>query len=383
MDHHGANPVSSHVDRRGLARLVGAQEVSEFCDRVTSLKQRLTSMIQASGPLSVATYMDLCLHDRQHGYYATRPGLGEDFITAPEISQIFGELIGLWLANEWHALGKPDAFNLVEIGPGRGTLMADAWRAAGFVPGFTQAANLHFIDPSPVLRARLADRFAGQAPIFLDQFEDIPRHTPVLLIANEWLDCLPVQQYARVGDAWHERVIGLDEAGELAFRLNAEALPPEINPDQSLDTIEIQPGLKTLADGCADLFANTPGRALLIDYGSADGTPEDTLRSYKAGKQIDPLVAPGESDLTCDVDFARLKRLCEPADLSVSGPVSQSTLLLGLGAEARLNQLAKAHPDTAQELYEGIRKLTDPAEMGERFQAICISHSGLAAPAGF
>lgn len=340
-------------------------------------------MIQASGPVSVATYMDICLHDRKHGYYATRPGLGEDFITAPETSQIFGELIGLWLANEWHALDKPDRFNLIEIGPGRGTLMADAWRAARSVPGFTGAARLHFIEPSPVLRTHLADRFTDQAPIFLDQFEGIPRETPILLVANEWLDCLPVQQYARVGDAWHERVIGLDEAGELALGLNSDALPPEINPDQSLDAIEIQPGLKTLADGCADLFSDTPGRALLIDYGPAEGTPGDTLRSYKAGLQIDPLAAPGESDLTCDVDFARLKRLCQQANLSVSGPASQSALLLRLGAEARLNQLAKTHPETAQELYEGIRKLTDPAEMGERFQAICISHSALAPPAGF
>ena len=340
-------------------------------------------MIQASGPISVATYMDLCLHDRQHGYYATRPGLGEDFITAPEISQIFGELIGLWLANEWQALGKPDAFNLVEIGPGRGTLMADAWRAAGSVPGFRQAAILHFIEPSSVLRKRLADRFSEQAPVFLDQFEDIPRETPVLLVANEWLDCLPVQQYARVGDAWHERVIGLDDAGELAMGLNADALPPEINPDQSSDMIEIQPGLKTLADECANLFTATPGRALLIEYGPADGTPSDTLRSYQKGQQIDPLGAPGESDLTCDVDFGRLNRLCEQAGISVSGPVSQSALLLRLGAEARLNQLAKAHPEMAQELYDGIRKLTDPAEMGERFQAICISHSALTPPAGF
>ena len=366
-----------------MAGLGGAEEVSEFCARVTTLKQRLISMIQASGPISVATYMDLCLHDRQHGYYATRPGLGEDFITAPEISQIFGELMGLWLANEWQAIGKPDRLNVIEIGPGRGTLMADAWRAVGSVPGFTQAAKLHFIEPSPVLRAKLAERFTAQDPVFLDQFEDIPHTTPVLLIANEWLDCLPVQQYARVGDAWHERVIGLDDAGELAMGLNADALPPEINADQSSDMIEIQPGLKTLVDECANLFTATQGRALLIDYGPADGAPSDTLRSYQKGQQIDPLAAPGESDLTCDVDFGRLGRLCEQAGASVSGPVSQSALLLRLGAEARLNQLAKANPETAQELYDGIRKLTDPVEMGERFQAICISHSALTPPAGF
>lgn len=350
---------------------------------MTALKQRLITMIQASGPISVATYMDLCLHDRRQGYYATRPGLGEDFITAPEISQIFGELIGVWLANEWSALGQPERFNLIEIGPGRGTLMADAWRAARSAPAFCDAAQLHFVEPSPVLRASLADRFSDLGPVFLDQFEDIPRDVPVLTVANEWLDCLPVQQYVRVGEAWHERVIGLDEAGELAFGLNADPLPPDISPDQTLDTLEVQPGLKTLSETLADLFSQTPGRALLIDYGPAGSAPSDTLRSYKSGAQIDPLAAPGESDLTCDVDFARLERLCQSADLSVSGPLSQSAFLLRLGAEARLNQLAKAHPETAQELYEGIRKLTDPAEMGERFQAICISHSGLEPPIGF
>ena len=175
----------------------------------------------------------------------------------------------------------------------------------------------------------------------------------------------------------------LDEANELTFGLNADALPPEIQLGERLDALEIQPGLKTLSEGLTDLFGQTPGRALLIDYGPAYSTPGDTLRSYKAGEQLHPLAAPGESDLTCDVDFARLARLCDHPNLSVSGPSSQSAFLLRLGAEARLNQLAKAHPETAHELYDGIRKLTDPAEMGDRFQAICISHSGLAPPAGF
>jgi SAM-dependent MidA family methyltransferase len=366
-----------------VARLGGAEEVRDLSTNVKTLKQRLTAMIQASGPVSVATYMDLCLHDRQHGYYATRPGLGEDFITAPEISQIFGELIGLWLANEWQTLGGPERLNLVEIGPGRGTLMADAWRAARAVSGFTDAAQLHFLEPSPVLRTRLTERFADQRPVFLEHFEDIPQDEPVLVIANEWLDCLPVQQYARVGETWHERVIGLNDANELTFGLNPDALPPEIGADTVQDTLELQPGLKTLADGLANLFTHTAGRALLIDYGPASDTPGDTLRSYQKGEQIDPLSAPGESDLTCDIDFARLKRLSEKAGCAVSGPISQSAFLLRLGAEARLNQLADAHPDTANELYNGIRKLTDPAEMGERFQAICISRSDLASPAAF
>lgn len=350
---------------------------------MSTLKNRITKMIQASGPISVATYMDLCLHDRQHGYYATRPGLGEDFITAPEISQIFGELIGLWLANEWQSIGAPDKFSLVEVGPGRGTFMADALRASKNVPGFAAAAKLHFIEPSPVLRENLSERFNSLSPVFLDQLEEIPTHSPILLVANEWLDCLPVQQYVRAGEAWHERVIGLDEAGAMAFGLNADALPPEISPDGILESLELQPGLKTLSDSLSAVFSATPGRALFIDYGTVDQTPDDTLRSYRQGLQIDPLAAPGESDLTCDVDFARLARLANAQGLPVSGPTSQSMFLLKLGAEARLNQLAKSNPGDADDLYAGIRKLIDPAEMGERFQAVCISSQDLPSPAAF
>lgn len=340
-------------------------------------------MIQASGPISVAAYMDLCLHDRQHGYYATRPGLGEDFITAPEISQIFGDLIGLWLAHEWQILGAPDEFSLIEIGPGRGTLMADALRAGRSVPRFEKAARLHFLEPSPVLRANLSERFHDHDPVFLNKFEDIPVNAPVLLIANEWLDCLPAQQYVRVGDAWHERVIGLSDEDELRFGLSATPLPSEISPSQDLETLELQPGLKTLSESLRKLFATVPGRALFMDYGPANHTPGDTLRSYQQGSQIDPLVAPGESDLTCDVDFGRLKRLVDERTLPTAGPVSQSAFLLQLGAEARLNQLAKANPLDAESLYDGIRKLTDPAEMGHRFQTLCVSSLDLPSPAGF
>ncbi|MEO0551526.1 MAG: SAM-dependent methyltransferase [Pseudomonadota bacterium] len=350
---------------------------------MSPLKDRIVSMIQNSGPISVATYMDLCLHDRQQGYYATRPGLGEDFITAPEISQIFGELIGLWLAYEWQSLGSPAAFRLVEIGPGRGTLMADALRASKGVPRFLDAAQLHFIEPSPVLRATLAERFQPQAPVFLDELDALSGDQPILIVANEWLDCLPVQQYIRVGEAWHERVVGLTDTQDLTLGLNATPLPPEIDLGEAHDSLEVQPGLKALADTLGHLFQQASGRALMIDYGPANAFPDDTLRSYQRGTQIDPLAAPGESDLTCDVDFARLARLASQHGLAVHGPVSQSALLLRLGAEARLNQLAKAHPDRAEALYTGLLKLTDPAEMGERFQALCVSSADLPVPAAF
>ena len=330
-------------------------------------------MIQASGPLSVATYMDLCLHDRRHGYYATRPGLGEDFITAPEISQVFGELIGLWAANEWQMMGAPSRIALVEIGPGRGTLMADALRATRAVSGFHTAIDLAFIEASPVLRANLEQRFAEMTPRVLSDLDALPTEHPVILIANEWLDCLPVTQYVRVGDAWHERVIGLDEAGALKFGLDPATLPEDISPTQDQAVIELQPGLKTVSETLSQLFSATPGRALFVDYGPADRTPDDTLRSFKAGTQIDPLAAPGESDLTCDVDFARLVRLLRQQGLQTEGPIAQGLFLQSLGAEARLNQLARQNPDAADTLYQGVVKLVDPAQMGTRFQVVSVA----------
>ena len=366
----------------GSALRSGRDDKENACLFMT-LRDRLKSMIRSTGPLPVAAYMDLCLHDRQHGYYATRPGLGRDFITAPEVSQIFGELIGLWLAQEWQSLGAPEKFTLVEIGPGRGTLMRDALRAAGSVTGFISAAQLHFVEPSPVLRQHLVETFEPHAPIFLDQPEEIPTDQPVLVLANEWLDCLPVQQYVRVGDVWHERVIGLNEADDLAFGLREQAAPFQPDVPDAQNDLELQPGLRTLVELLHRLLNETRGRALLIDYGTTSTAPGDTLRSYQNGKQIDPLEAPGESDLTCDVDFARLRRLADAQGLAVHGPISQSRFLLALGAEARLNQLAKTHPDQADALYESVKRLVDPSEMGERFQALCLSSPDLASPAAF
>lgn len=346
---------------------------------MSALKDRLIAMIRASGPISVATYMDLCLHDRRHGYYATRPGLGEDFITAPEVSQVFGELIGLWAAHEWQQIGAPERFSLIEIGPGRGALMADALRATRNVPGFHTAMDLQFVEPSPVLRAHLAERFAADDASFVSDLGKIPVDQPFILIANEWLDCLPAQQLVRVGEAWHERVIGLSETDQLMFGLNPEPLPLEIGPNKTAEAIEIQPGLKTLSETLKFLFDQARGRVLFVDYGHPERTPDDTLRSYQKGQQVDPLAAPGDSDLTCDVDFSRLQRLAASQGLRVDGPVSQSQFLLSLGAEARLNQLAKQHPDKADSLYAGVRKLVDPAEMGASFQVLAISHPDLEA----
>ncbi len=364
-----------------MADLVGAEETSSVND-LTTLKSRLKAMIRADGPIPVNAYMNTCLHDPKHGYYATRPGLGADFITAPEISQVFGELLGLWSAHEWQAIGAPDAFTMVELGPGRGTLMADALRASRSVPGFHNALSLNLVEASPALRALQARQLAAHTPDFQPDLGPIPTgHT--LLLANEYLDCLPARQFVQDGGEWRERVVGLDANDELVFGLATDRAPQEI-ARASGTSVEFQPGLDVTIDQlkqraeAGDVF-----RALFTDYGPAGAVPSDTLRAYKAGKQFHPLACPGECDLTVDVDFSRLKRLAETAGLTVHGPVAQGQFLLSLGAETRLNALTKARPEQAEALRNGVRKLVSPTEMGTRFKVICISSGDLPTPAGF
>ncbi len=348
----------------------------------TSLTDRLVSLIETGGPIPLSTFMQIALHDPQAGYYATRPGLGRDFTTAPETSQIFGELIGIWLVHEWRGLGAPERFQLVEIGPGRGQLMLDALRVAGVAGGeaFLNALSLVFVEPSPVLRRALADVFAPLNPVFAGTLAAVPAG-PALIIGNEYLDCLPARQFRRSGGVWRECVVGLTEGRRLAFGLAADEPRPPAGTALAGDAVEVQTGLDLLV---ADLVTRaSPVRALFIDYGPDSAAPGDTLRAYRDGRQAGPLEAPGLCDLTVDVDFGRLARLAAAAGLDVAGPTPQGMFLLGLGAQARLNQLVAANPDTADQVFEAARKLIDPADMGARFKAICLSSGGLPAPAGF
>ncbi|MEL6663618.1 MAG: SAM-dependent methyltransferase [Pseudomonadota bacterium] len=346
---------------------------------MTTLADRLKALIVADGPLPVSTFMQLCLHDPQHGYYATRPGLGEDFRTAPETSQVFGELLGIWAALEWRAMGAPSRFNLVELGPGRGTLMADALRATRPVQGFQEAANIVLVEASPALREAQTDRLSPHGVAHVDALNDVP-DGPSIILANEFLDCLPARQFVRDGEAWRERVIGLSETGDLVFGLAADRSPPG-EAQLSGDAVEVQPGLALIVDALAEREA--PFRALFIDYGPADGAPGDTLRAFKAGAQVDPLAAPGECDLTVDVDFSRLARHARAAGLGVAGPMPQGPFLGTLGIEARMRQLIQQNPDAASEIHRGVADLVEPDKMGLRFKAICLSSPDLPPPAGF
>jgi NADH dehydrogenase [ubiquinone] 1 alpha subcomplex assembly factor 7 len=347
-----------------------------------TIENRLVRLIETGGPIPLSTYMQIALHDPQDGYYAARPGIGRDFTTAPETSQIFGELIGLWLVHEWKALGAPETFQLVEIGPGRGQLMLDALRVAGTAGGktFADAAHLVFVEPSPVLKAALGEMFAPLSPLFVRTLAEVPAG-PALIVANEYLDCLPARQFRRSDGGWRECVVGVSDARQLVFGLAADEPRPPQGTALAGDVVEVQTGLDLVV---ADLVSRpAPVRALFIDYGLDDRAPGDTLRAYREGRQVGPLEAPGVSDLTVDVDFGRLARLAGAAGLDVAGPSPQGMFLLGLGAQARLNQLVAANPDDAEAVFAAARKLIDPADMGARFKAICLSSQGLAKPAGF
>ncbi|MGC6499454.1 MAG: class I SAM-dependent methyltransferase [Henriciella sp.] len=352
---------------------------------MSALKDLLTRLIQADGPMPVSTFMTLCLHHRDFGYYATRPGVGRDFITAPESSQVFGDMIGLWLAQCWSDLGRPSSLQLAELGPGRATLMADALRATRPLDGFHAALSLSLVEASPPLRSLQAEKLEAYGPGWIEDISELAPG-PALILANEYLDCLPPRQFVHTGDAWCERMIGLTPSGTLAFGLS-KGVPPigeQPLPDGKTTKLEIQPGLETLTEHLrlrAD--AGHPFAALFIDYGPATTPPGDTLRAYYQGRQIDPLARPGDSDLTVDVDFARLAHLGRQAGLSVHGPVQQGPFLLSLGAEAHLNRLARTAPDGGEALYRATRRLIDPEEMGARFKVICLSHGLNFTPVGF
>lgn len=345
-----------------------------------SLKEKLVEHIRENGPMTVAEFMAACLYDPKEGYYATRPAIGgenADFLTAPEASQMFGELIGLWCAHEWTALGRP-AFNLIELGPGRGVLMQDILRATRNVEGFHAAASVIFIEMSAPLREQQAQR-VPEAEWAL-RLEDAPPG-PSLIIANEFLDCLPIRQFVHGENGWHEKLVGLDEADKLTFGLSAPIPAPD-SDDEIGAVREVAPGLDAIVYEIERRLHDAPGRALFIDYGYAAPEGADTLQALRRHTKVDPLEAPGEADLTAHVNFGHLARLAANADLAVAGPISQGDFLRGLGIEMRADALARANPAYVERLARELRRLTHAEEMGALFKAMCLSSPDLPRPAG-
>lgn len=356
-------------------------ETTETGGGVNELEKKLVEHIRDNGPLTVAEYMGACLYDPDDGYYATRPAIGganADFLTAPEASQMFGELIGLWCAHEWDALGRP-AFNLIELGPGRGVLMQDALRATRNIQGFHGAANVVLVEVSEPLREEQAERvFEAEWAV---RIEEAPPG-PSIIVGNEFLDCLPVRQFLRGEDGWHEKLVGVNEADRIAFGLSAAIPGPE--SDDEIGTVrEIAPGLESIIYEIERRLHEAPGRALFIDYGYVKPEGADTLQALKNHKKVDPIETPGEADLTAHVDFARIAVLAEAAGVAVHGPITQGHFLRALGIEFRADALSKANPQHAERLKREVRRLTHNEEMGALFKVICLSSPNLPPPAGF
>ncbi len=349
-----------------------------------SLKHRLKAQIASGGPLTVAQYMTACLHDPQDGYYATRPKLGEggDFITAPLVSQMFGELLGLWAVECWTRMGGPALFRLVEAGPGDATLMSDLLRAARLAPGFLKAADLWLIETSAPLidvqRARLAG--GPLEPTWAQSLAALPSGAPVILIANELLDCLPARQFVRTAKGWAERMVGLDEAGDLAFGLSTrpvDGLMPSAAPG---DLIEVSPAQAAFAADLGALIVLEGGAGLLIDYGRAEPGPGDTLQALKAHQKVGPLDEPGRADLTVHADFPAAAAAARGAGARTGDILTQGELLTRLGVHARAEALMRARPDQADLVQRQLARLTDADQMGSLFKALAIHASGLIPP---
>jgi NADH dehydrogenase [ubiquinone] 1 alpha subcomplex assembly factor 7 len=355
------------------------------------LADKIAKRIRAEGPLTVAAYMAMALHDQVSGYYARRDPIGAagDFTTAPEISQIFGELIGLWSGELWQRMERPDPLILTELGPGRGVLMSDFLRAAAGVPGFRRALRLYLVEASPTLRAEQERRLSGANPVWVPHPEDLP-DGPMLLIANEFLDALPVRQFVRGRRHWSERLIALGPGDELVFldgRENPAAsllVPASLRDSAPGSVVEICPAALALAGLLGARFARQPGAALFIDYGHCPSAPGVSLRALSRHRPVSPLAEPGLADLSTDVDFAAFAQAGHRAGAHICGPVTQARFLCALGAGLRLAILSEeATPGQRRALQSGVRRLLDPGQMGDLFKVIALISPGLPLPAGF
>ena len=355
----------------------------------TPLHTRLLARIRETGPLSVAEYMTLCLLDPVDGYYPTRDPLGVDgdFVTAPEISQMFGEALGLWVVQAWQDIGAPDRFNLVELGPGRGVMMADMLRAMRLSPPCFAACDVTLVEASAALQAVQAKTLGpSEARVaWAKRLEDVS-DAPTLIVGNEFLDCLPIRQFVRTDGAWSERRVGAED-GDLRFEIDGRPAPTALVADlpdaEDGALLEVCPASAQIVDHLAERFAAQPGRALFIDYGPAETEFGDTLQAIVRHEKVDPLADPGNADLTARVDFEALREMANAAELDVAGPATQAAFLSRLGIEVRASALARANPDSQALLGRQLKRLTGAEEMGELFKAVCVSAPGLPEPLGF
>ena len=354
---------------------------------MTALAEEIRERIRRDGPINVATYMELCLHHPAHGYYRRgRPiGAAGDFVTAPEVSQMFGELIGLWCAATWQSMGQPQRVRLVELGPGRGTLLADALRAVRTVPAFPDAIDLHLVESSESLRAEQAGLLADAHPTWHERFETVPPG-PVVVIANEFFDALPIRQFERIDGTWQERVVTLAPSSQALRFAPTDSVLVEagLGCAPSGAIVERAPAREALAGALAKRIAAEGGAALIIDYGHEQPGFGDTLQAMKRHSRHDALDEPGNADLTAHVDFSALASAARREGAHVFGPMPQGRFLKGLGIEARAARLRQgASADQVAKIDSALRRLTGVHGMGELFKALAVVHPTLTVPPGF
>lgn len=350
-----------------------------------SLSELIDMQIRANGPMSIASYMTLCLTHPRHGYYKQTDPLGArgDFITAPEISQMFGELIGFFCVNLWQQMGEPRSFTLLEPGPGRGTLMQDALRVATRAEGFGDALHLQLYETNEELKAQQAIRLSQYDPYWPGEIDAVS-DDPLIVVANEFLDALPVRQFVKGTQGWHERLIGLKE-GRRRFGLSPTPIPESAMPEAvraaapgevyevSLASVDVMQRLGKAA-------ARRGGGILAIDYGYPRTRTGETLQAVRRHEFADPLEAPGEADLSAHVDFGALAEVTRKAGLTAQPLVTQGEFLRRLGIAERATALSRANPGEAAAIGAALDRLTGANQMGELFKVFCAASPGLVPP---
>jgi NADH dehydrogenase [ubiquinone] 1 alpha subcomplex assembly factor 7 len=357
------------------------------------LAAELRRLIKLRGPIPLVRYMTLCLTHPEHGYYMSRDpfGVAGDFTTSPEISQMFGELIGLWAASVWQGMGAPARINLVELGPGRGTLMADALRAASkAMPAFDEAIALHLVETSPVLRdlQRLKLTLTEKSVTWHESVEDLP-NAPAIVIANEFFDAIAINQAIREADGWHERTVALDANGDLIFSTAAE---PLLNFEQTLPESTRGASVGSVFEWRSHRVpyeiarrVKLGGAALIIDYGHVRSGVGATFQALRNHRYDDPLNAPGLADLSAHVDFEALASAAASMGARVHGPIEQRTFLRSIGIDKRALGLKAGSPERSSEIDAALARLTAEGDtgMGQMFKVIGLCDPRLPGLPGF
>ncbi|MGJ4916568.1 class I SAM-dependent methyltransferase [Bradyrhizobium sp. SZCCHNR1015] len=356
------------------------------------LHTEIKRLIKASGPMPVWRYMELCLMHPEHGYYVSRDPLGRegDFTTAPEVSQMFGELLGLWAASIWKATGSPQQFRLIELGPGRGTMMSDALRALRVLPPLYQTISVHLVEVNPVLREKQKATLTGLRNVnWHESFDEVPEG-PSVIFANEYFDVLPIHQMIRRETGWHERVVELDDEENFVYGAAADPtpgfellLPPLVRAAPAGAIFEWRPNMEMMA--IARRIRDQRGAAVIIDYGHVRSDVGDTFQAIARHSFADPLKTPGLADITAHVDFDALARAAEAVGARVHGPVTQGEFLQRLGIETRaLTLMQKASPEVSEDIASGLKRLTGGGRggMGSLFKVLGISDPAIPVLAG-